>query len=127
MRTLTILGATGSIGASTLDLVRRNRAAFRVVALTGNGNVAVLAGSGIASAGGAQAFGRQSSPLPFRGGAGGGASALGVARADRPHPNPSPEGEGLFRDRSHALLAFEGQGRFAARPRYPGPAMAKAG
>ncbi len=83
MRTLTILGATGSIGASTLDLVRRNRAAFRVVALTGHGNVAVLAalaiefgadiaviadaarlpdlraalaGSGIASAGGAQAL-----------------------------------------------------------------------
>ncbi|MFN7159007.1 MAG: hypothetical protein ACK4MR_10000, partial [Erythrobacter cryptus] len=26
-RTLTLLGATGSIGASTLDLVRRNRAA----------------------------------------------------------------------------------------------------
>ena len=43
MRSLTILGATGSIGASTLDLVRRNRAMFRVVALTGHGNVAVLA------------------------------------------------------------------------------------
>ncbi|HUQ13073.1 MAG TPA: 1-deoxy-D-xylulose-5-phosphate reductoisomerase, partial [Novosphingobium sp.] len=36
MRSLTILGATGSIGASTLDLVRRNRDAFRVVALTAN-------------------------------------------------------------------------------------------
>jgi 1-deoxy-D-xylulose-5-phosphate reductoisomerase len=34
MRTLSILGATGSIGASTLDLVRRNRAEWRVVALT---------------------------------------------------------------------------------------------
>lgn len=43
MRSLTILGATGSIGASTLDLVRRNRDAFRVVALTGHSNVAVLA------------------------------------------------------------------------------------
>ena len=83
MRRLSILGATGSIGASTLDLVRRNRAAFRVVALTGHSNVAVLAalarefdaelaviadeallpelrsalaGSGIASAGGAAAL-----------------------------------------------------------------------
>jgi 1-deoxy-D-xylulose-5-phosphate reductoisomerase len=83
MRSLTILGATGSIGASTLDLVRRNRDAFRVVALTGHSNVAVLAalarefaaeiavvgdaallpdlraalaGSGIASAGGAAAL-----------------------------------------------------------------------
>ena len=36
MRSITILGATGSIGASTLDLVRRNRSAWRVVALTAN-------------------------------------------------------------------------------------------
>ena len=33
-RTLTLLGATGSIGASTLDLVRRNRGAWEVEALT---------------------------------------------------------------------------------------------
>lgn len=43
VRTLSILGATGSIGASTLDLVRRNRADWRVVALTANGNAAELA------------------------------------------------------------------------------------
>lgn len=43
MRTISILGATGSIGTSTLDLVRRNRDAWRVVALTANGNVAELA------------------------------------------------------------------------------------
>lgn len=42
-RTITILGATGSVGASTLDLVRRNRDAFRVIALTANGNAAQLA------------------------------------------------------------------------------------
>ncbi|HEX4848688.1 MAG TPA: 1-deoxy-D-xylulose-5-phosphate reductoisomerase [Novosphingobium sp.] len=42
-RTITILGATGSIGASTLDLVRRDRDAWRVVALTANGNAAELA------------------------------------------------------------------------------------
>ena len=42
-RTITILGATGSVGASTLDLVRRNRAEWRVEALTANCNVAELA------------------------------------------------------------------------------------
>jgi 1-deoxy-D-xylulose-5-phosphate reductoisomerase len=36
MRSISILGATGSIGASTLDLVRRNRGDWRVVALTAN-------------------------------------------------------------------------------------------
>ncbi|MEQ8410739.1 MAG: 1-deoxy-D-xylulose-5-phosphate reductoisomerase [Erythrobacter sp.] len=36
MRTLTLLGATGSIGASTLDLVRRNRDDWQVEALTAN-------------------------------------------------------------------------------------------
>ncbi len=82
-RTISILGATGSIGASTLDLVRRNREAWQVVALTANGNAeelarlarefsaevaviadetklpdlrAALAGTGIAAAGGAQAL-----------------------------------------------------------------------
>ncbi|MEO1967560.1 MAG: 1-deoxy-D-xylulose-5-phosphate reductoisomerase [Sphingomonadaceae bacterium] len=35
-RSLTILGATGSIGKSTLDLIRRNRDAWDVVALTAN-------------------------------------------------------------------------------------------
>jgi 1-deoxy-D-xylulose-5-phosphate reductoisomerase len=43
MRPITILGATGSIGASTLDLVRRNRDEWRVVALTAHGQVAELA------------------------------------------------------------------------------------
>ncbi len=36
VRSISVLGATGSIGASTLDLVRRNRDAWRVVALTAN-------------------------------------------------------------------------------------------
>ena len=35
-RSISILGATGSVGASTLDLIRRNRAEWRVVALTAN-------------------------------------------------------------------------------------------
>jgi len=42
-RSLTILGATGSIGTSTLDLVKRNPDAFEVEALTANSNVAGLA------------------------------------------------------------------------------------
>lgn len=36
MRSISILGATGSVGASTLDLIRRERGAWRVVALTAN-------------------------------------------------------------------------------------------
>ena len=42
-RTITVLGATGSIGDSTLDLVRRNRDHWRVEVLTANGNVGKLA------------------------------------------------------------------------------------
>ncbi|MDR7101273.1 1-deoxy-D-xylulose-5-phosphate reductoisomerase [Croceicoccus sp. BE223] len=83
MRTISVLGATGSIGTSTLDLVRRHRDEWRVAALTAHGNarelarlarefgaeVAVvgdeaclpdlreaLSGSGIEAAGGAQAL-----------------------------------------------------------------------
>lgn len=43
MRTVSILGATGSIGASTLDLIRREPGKWRVIALTANGNAAGLA------------------------------------------------------------------------------------
>ena len=83
MRAITILGATGSVGSSTLDLIRRHRGEWRVVALTANcqaeelarlarefsAKVAVvgdesclpllreaLAGSGIEAAAGAQAL-----------------------------------------------------------------------
>ena len=42
-RTISILGATGSIGASTIDLIRRNRDQWKVVALTANSNVEELA------------------------------------------------------------------------------------
>src|SRR5690606_35853222 len=44
MRGITILGATGSIGASALDLVRRNRDDWRVVALTAHAQARELAG-----------------------------------------------------------------------------------
>lgn len=42
-RSISILGATGSVGASTLDLVRRNRSDWRVVALTANCSARELA------------------------------------------------------------------------------------
>jgi 1-deoxy-D-xylulose-5-phosphate reductoisomerase len=42
-RSISVLGATGSIGASTLDLVRRQRADWRVVALTAQSRVSELA------------------------------------------------------------------------------------
>ena len=40
---MTILGATGSIGASTIDLLKRERSRYRVVSLTARGNAAALA------------------------------------------------------------------------------------
>ena len=43
MRTVSILGATGSVGTSTLDLVEREPDRFRVVALTANCDVQRLA------------------------------------------------------------------------------------
>jgi 1-deoxy-D-xylulose-5-phosphate reductoisomerase len=42
-RTVTILGATGSIGASTIDLLKRNRARYRVEAVSANRNGRALA------------------------------------------------------------------------------------
>jgi 1-deoxy-D-xylulose-5-phosphate reductoisomerase len=42
-RKITILGATGSVGRSTLDLVARNRDLYEIVALTGHRDVAGLA------------------------------------------------------------------------------------
>jgi len=42
LKRITVLGATGSIGQSTLDLIRRAPEAYDVVALTGGRNVAQL-------------------------------------------------------------------------------------
>ena len=42
-RSVSIFGATGSIGLSTLDLIRQHRGDYRVVALTANGNAAAIA------------------------------------------------------------------------------------
>jgi 1-deoxy-D-xylulose-5-phosphate reductoisomerase len=43
VRRVTILGATGSIGASTVDLIKRNRERFRVEAVSARRNAAALA------------------------------------------------------------------------------------
>ena len=83
MRRVSIFGATGSVGRSTVDLVLRERERFQVVAISGSGNIDLLAsqarelrpeivvtadagrvgdlaqalaGSGIASAGGREAL-----------------------------------------------------------------------
>ncbi len=47
MKTVTILGATGSVGTSTLDLVEREPDRFKVRALTANCDVANLAAAAI--------------------------------------------------------------------------------
>ena len=46
-RTVTILGATGSVGCSTLDLIERDPDAFEIVALTAYRDVAGLAAAAI--------------------------------------------------------------------------------
>jgi 1-deoxy-D-xylulose-5-phosphate reductoisomerase len=43
VRSVTVLGATGSIGDSTMDLLRASRDRYRVEALTANSNVGALA------------------------------------------------------------------------------------
>src|SRR5499427_5922161 len=42
VRSVTVLGATGSIGDSTMDLLRASRDRYRVEALTANSNVQAL-------------------------------------------------------------------------------------
>jgi len=44
MRTITVLGSTGSIGTNTLDVIRKNRHLYDVYALCAGQNVRVLAG-----------------------------------------------------------------------------------
>lgn len=43
MRRVSVLGATGSVGQNTIDLIARRPDSFDVVALTGAGNIALLA------------------------------------------------------------------------------------
>lgn len=42
-KSITILGSTGSIGKSTVDIIRREPDKYRVIALTGNRNISLLA------------------------------------------------------------------------------------
>ncbi len=43
VRSVTLLGATGSIGSSTIDLIKRNRGRYRVEAVSAHRNAAALA------------------------------------------------------------------------------------
>jgi 1-deoxy-D-xylulose-5-phosphate reductoisomerase len=69
LKSVSILGATGSIGQSTIDLIARDPDAYRVVALTGGRNVRQLAadaqrlGAEIAVAAHDDAFGELSTLL----------------------------------------------------------------
>ncbi|SLN35501.1 1-deoxy-D-xylulose 5-phosphate reductoisomerase [Roseovarius albus] len=47
MRRISIFGATGSIGQSTIDLIRRDKDQYDVVALTGGANMAQLAADAV--------------------------------------------------------------------------------
>ena len=47
MKNISILGATGSIGRNTLDLISRDENQFKVVGLTGANNIKLLAESAI--------------------------------------------------------------------------------
>lgn len=46
-KTITILGSTGSVGCSTIDLIERNPDLYKVIALTANRSVAALAAQAI--------------------------------------------------------------------------------
>jgi len=89
-RSLTILGATGSIGASTIDLVKREPHRYRVEALTANKNAVALAalakelGARFAAVGDQSAYGELKEALSGSGiEAGAGENAL-VEAAERP-------------------------------------------
>ena len=47
MKTVSILGATGSIGQNTIDLIKRRHDEFDVVAVTGGHNLEQLAASAV--------------------------------------------------------------------------------
>ena len=80
MKTLTVLGSTGSIGTNTLDVVRRNGHQYQVYALVAGANVDLLASQilefhpKVAVAGTSDGVSRLSSKL----------QELGLARSDWP-------------------------------------------
>jgi 1-deoxy-D-xylulose-5-phosphate reductoisomerase len=89
-RSVTLLGATGSIGASTVDLLKRERDCYRVTAVTANTSAAALAalardlGARFAAIGDPAAYGELKDALAGTGiEAGAGESGL-VEAAERP-------------------------------------------
>jgi 1-deoxy-D-xylulose-5-phosphate reductoisomerase len=89
-RSVTLLGATGSIGASTVDLIKRERERFRVEAISANTNAAALAalarelGARFAAVGDESAYGELKDALAGTGiEAAAGAASL-VEAAQRP-------------------------------------------
>jgi len=89
-RSVTLLGATGSIGASTIDLIKREPGRYRVEAVSANTNAAALAklarevGARFAAVGDQAAYGELKSELAGSGiEAGAGESAV-VEAAQRP-------------------------------------------
>ncbi len=90
LRSVTILGATGSIGASTIDLIRRNRGRFRVEAVTAARNAGALAklarelNVGFAAVADASCYGELKSALAGSGIAAGAGDDAVVEAAQRP-------------------------------------------
>jgi 1-deoxy-D-xylulose-5-phosphate reductoisomerase len=89
-RGITVLGATGSIGASTIDLLRREPGRYRIEAVTANRNAAALAqiareiGARFAAVADPAAYGELKEALAGSGiEAGGGPEAI-VEAAERP-------------------------------------------
>jgi 1-deoxy-D-xylulose-5-phosphate reductoisomerase len=89
-RTVTLLGATGSIGASTVDLIKREPERYRVEAVSANTNAAALAalarelGARFAAVGDPAAYGELKDALSGTGiEAGAGESSL-IEAAQRP-------------------------------------------
>ena len=89
---MTLLGATGSIGSSTIDLLRREPGRYRVEAVTANRNAAALAnlarelGARFAAVGDPAAYNELKSELSGSGieaAAGAGRSGRGRAAARR--------------------------------------------
>ncbi|EJW12391.1 1-deoxy-D-xylulose 5-phosphate reductoisomerase [Rhodovulum sp. PH10] len=89
-RTVSVLGATGSIGSSTVDLLRRNRAHYRVEAVTAGRNAAALAalakefGARFAAVADESAYGALKDALAGTGIAAGAGKAALVEAAQRP-------------------------------------------
>jgi len=110
-RSVTILGATGSIGASTIDLIKRERSQYRVEAVSAHRNAGALAtlarelNASFAAVGDPAAYGDLKEALAGTGiEAGAGESAL-VEAAARPAQSPT-----AARRRSRRCSARTGRG-----------------